>query len=792
MLKHNINLFFRNFKKNLGTSVINLIGLSSGLACVILIALWATDELNYDAFHQNNNQLYQVKGNFSFGDEIVTYPYLPDRLSNAILQDFPEVLLAVERTPEEWLGKFTLSAEEKVFDEVGYFAGKDFFEVFSFDLIHGDKSVVLNDVGNIVISELVAKNFFGSTDNAIGKTIEWETMGVKMQQQVSGVFKNSPQNSSLQFQFIVPFKRFGDFSKAIDREIHWENNGICSYLVLKDGTNIDQFNEKIEGYLRSKDKDVSVDLFVEKFSDNYLYGKYENGKRVGGRIENLQLFLLVALFILVIACINFMNLSTANASNRLKEIGVQKSLGASRKALIIQYLTESFIMTFFSLVIAFILVKLLLPEFSNITGKNLSINLTLVQFLYLILIGAITGFLAGVYPALYLSRFNPAAILKGNIQNSWGELVTRKGLVIFQFTLSVLLIAAVIVVFKQIDFIQSKKLGFDKDNVIYFEKNGKLAENSDAFIAEAKKISGIQEISAVDQNIVGVGNVTEDLSWTGKDPKNKVRFSLLTVNQGVFKTLGMTIKDGRAFSNDFAADSTNIIFNETAIKAMGIENPIGKVVQLYGKDREIIGIVKDFHFQSFHEKISPMFFEYDPDETFMVIAKLKAGDEKYAIENLTQLFANHNPGYTLNYKFLDDDFQSKYASERKVATLAKYFSILAIIISCLGLLGLTKFSSERRKKEVGVRKALGQENNHIIMLLSYDFMKLVLIAIAIAIPIAYILLRDWLSGYAYRIPLKAYYFIMAGVLAFIIAIITVMTQTILASRRKVVEALKEE
>ncbi|MFV0247837.1 MAG: ABC transporter permease [Tenacibaculum sp.] len=792
MLKYNINLFFRNFKKKLGTSVINLIGLSSGLACLILIALWAIDELNYDAFHQNNNQLYQVKGNFSFGDEIITYPYLPDRLSNAILQDFPEAFMAVERTPEEWLGKFTLSAEEKIFNEVGYFAGKDFFEVFSFDLIHGDKSVVLDDVGNIVISELVAKNFFGSTDNAIGKTIEWETMGVKMQQQVSGVFKNAPQNSSLQFEFIIPFKRFGDFSKAIDREIHWGNNGICSYLVLKEGTNIDQFNEKIEGYLRSKDKDISVDLFVEKFSDNYLYGKYENGKRVGGRIENLQLFLLVALFILVIACINFMNLSTANASNRLKEIGVQKTLGASRKALIFQYLTESFIMAFFSLLIAFILVKLLLPEFNNITGKNLSINLTFVQFLYLILIGVITGFLAGLYPALYLSRFNPAAILKGNIQNSWGELVTRKGLVIFQFTLSVLLIAAVIVVFKQIDFIQSKKLGFDKDNVIYFEKNGRLTENSDAFIAEAKKISGIQEISTVDQNIVGVGNVTEDLSWKGKDPKNKVRFSLLTVNQGVFKTLGMTIKEGRAFSNDFAADSTNIIFNETAIKAMGIENPIGKVVQLYGKNREIIGVVKDFHFQSLHEKISPIFFEYDPKETFLVIAKLKAGDEKYAIDNLTQLFSNHNPGYSLNYKFLDNDFQSKYASERKVATLAKYFSILAIIISCLGLLGLTKFSSERRKKEVGVRKALGQENNQIIMLLSYDFMKLVLIAIAIAIPIAYLLLRNWLSGYAYRIPLKAYYFIMAGILAFIIAIVTVMTQTILASRRKVVEVLKEE
>jgi putative ABC transport system permease protein len=788
MLKHNLILIYRSFKRFKSTFIINLIGLSTGLASALLIYLWVNDELHMDKFHEKDSRLYRVMENLneSAGGKTIIESSGPVEV--ALKADMPEVEYTAALAPPTWprFDRFVLSANERITRATGQYAGKDYFNIFSYKLIHGDANRVLADKNSIVISEDLAIKLFNTKHDIVGKAIEFQHDRELL---VSGVFENIPSSSSTQFDFVLPFEIFEEIAPW-SRE--WNSIGPHIFVVLREGTDVKAFNKKIANLIAEKTNgDIGRGtIFLAPYSDHYLYGNYENGVQTGGRIEYVRLFSVIALFILVIACINFMNLSTAKAAARNKEVGVKKALGAGRKRLIIQYMSESMLMTFLSLITAVAIVGLVLPQFNLITGKELTLRPDAGLVLSLIGIALFTSLIAGSYPSLYLSGFNPVTVLKGKLNSSVGEVWARKGLVTFQFTLSIILIVSVLVVYKQVDFVQRHNLGYDKDNVIYFDVEGRVKGNHETFLSEIKKIPGIQNATSSTHDMTG-HNWSAGIGWEGKGPDENVQAQIMAVNADFLETLGMEMKEGRFFSRDFRTDSAKIIFNEAAIKAMGLKDPIGKKAQ----NSEILGVVKDFHFESFHVDVQPQLFilhrgKFAPPNYIM--ARIQRGREAETLERLDKFYKSYNLGFPFEYKFLDEDYQRQYISEQRVSTLSRYFAGLAIVISCLGLFGLAAFTAQRRLKEIGIRKILGSTDFGIVRLLSGDFTKIVLAAITVALPVSYLIARKWLDEFAYRIDLEWWFFVGSGVLALLIAWFTVGLQTIRAARVNPTQCIKDE
>jgi putative ABC transport system permease protein len=792
MFQHNLLLIFRNFKRFKSTFFINLIGLSSGLACTLLIYLWINDELHVDKFHEKDSQLFQVMENAKQADGIATGTGTPDLLAETMMKEMPEVEYAIAVTPYSWFGKFTLTEGETNIKATGQYVSKDYFNAFSYPLTQGDKDKVLADKYSIVISKSLATKLFKTNSNVIGKTLDCQVLGFKESVIISGIFDDASSNSSEQFDFVLPFELWKDLSQKFGRPIHWDNHGPNTFVVLRPEANPDLFNKKIAGFIKEKNKDSNVTLFAVRYSDQYLYGKYENGVQSGGRIKYVQLFSIIALFILGIACINFMNLSTAKASRRIKEVGIKKAIGASRKALIYQYLGESMMIAFLSLALAIVFVEIFLPQFNLITGKHLALRPEPSLILSIFGITFFTGLLSGSYPALYLSGFSPALVLKGKLNTSIGELFARKGLVVFQFTLSVILIVSVLVVYKQIEFVQTQNLGYDKDHIIYFDMEGKVAASQDAFFGEVKNIPGIMNASSIGTTLMGHSSSTSGLNWEGKNPSDVIEFENVTVNYDMIETLGITMNAGRSFSRNFSADDHAIVLNEAAIKVMGLESPVGKTINLWGENMEIIGVAKNFHFESLHEQVKPLFFLLNPKQTLKVMVKIEAGQEKETIDRLKNFYSKFNPGYLLDYKFLDQDYQAQYVSEKRVSILSRYFAGLAIVISCLGLFGLAAFTAERRLKEIGIRKILGSSQFGIVYLLSSEFARIVFISIIIALPLSYLFVKYWLDSFAFRIELEWWYFVSAGLMALFIVMLTVGMQAVKAASVNPVHNLRAE
>ncbi|WP_020530825.1 ABC transporter permease [Flexithrix dorotheae] len=784
MLQHYLLLAFRNFKRFKNSFFINLIGLSTGLACTLFIYLWVTDELKVDQFHEKDTQLFQVMEHQQYAGDIMTTSSTPGVLAEALKEEYPEFEYTATTT---WISPFTLSIEDHNVKADGYYVGADFFNIFSYDLIQGNKDQVLADKTSITISESLAKKLFDTTEDILGKTIEVQH---KKNYKLTGVFKDVPKNSSYQFDFVLPFEQFKDENEWVTS---WGNNGPPTFAVLKKGTNPQELEKKIADFVKKKNEQSNVTLFLKPYSERYLFGSYENGVQSGGRIEYVRLFSIIAAFILFIACINFMNLSTARASRRVKEVGVKKALGIKRSALISQFLGESMVMAFLSIFVALILVVLFLPQFNEITEKKIALALDGNLVLSLLAIALLTGIISGSYPALYLSGFRPVVVLKGEIRSSLGELWARRGLVIFQFILSIMLIVSVAVVYKQIEFVQKKNLGFNKDNVIYFPMDGKVEESRETFLNELKRIPGVVNATSVGHDMIGRQNNTSGLEWEGKNPDDKILFENVRSDFGLIETLGIEMKEGRSFSTEFSTDTSKIIFNEAGIKVMGLQDPIGKVIKLWGEyDLEIIGVAKDFHFQSLHEEVSPLFFIINPEITWNIMARIEAGKEKETLEKIKDFYQDFNPGFTFDYQFLDQEYANQYKAEQRVATLSQYFAGFAILISCLGLFGLATFTAERRLKEIGIRKVLGSSVINIIYLLSGDFTRMVVIAIFIALPISYFALDNWLQRFAYRIDLEIWFFIGAGFLALLIAWITVGMQAVKAANVNPAKCLRSE
>lgn len=789
MFKHNMLITFRNFRRYKGSFLINLIGLSTGLACVLLIYLWVADELRMDKFHEKDEHLYQVMHNIPTPEGIQTTETTQGLLAEALAEAMPEVEHAVAVVSPSWFsGTGILSNEDERLKARAQYVGESYFDVFTCHFSSGTKANFLSKKQAVAISDNLAQKLFKSKEDAIGKSFHWDLGNLGGEFEVVATFEALPDHLTDPFDLLFHYELFFEKRPFLK---NWGNSDPSTYLTLREGVDIEQFNAKITDLLHTKIPTSKHSLFVRKFSDRYLYNRFENGVQSGGRIEYVRLFSVIAFFILLIACINFMNLSTARASRRLKEIGVKKTFGANRRMLAIQYLSESLLMALFAMLTAYLLVLVLLPQFNMITGKDIALAFNLKLILGTIAITALTGLFAGSYPAIYLSGFQPISILKGGgisgkLLGGFGEQWTRKGLVVFQFVLSTVFLVFVFVIYQQISYVQTKNLGYKRDNMVHFPVQVTDDEESEekvqVFIDELSRIPSISSVGNFSHDLMGDHGSFRGLDWKEGKEDSKIGFRNLEVGFGFLETLGIEMREGRAFSKERGESELNaIIINEEAANLMGFDEPIGKTVRFWGEDRKIIGVAKDFHFESLYESVKPCVIQVWPGAE-KVVVKIEPGNEQDAIEALEKRYSIHYPGLDFEYQFLDEDYQALYISEQRVSSLAKYAAIIAIIISCLGLLGLASYTTERRVKEIGIRKILGSSVWGIVHLLSSEFVKLVVIGISIAIPISFIISSQWLENFAYHIELEWWFFVGAALIALLVAWLTVSSQTIRAAR----------
>jgi len=778
--------------RNKSTFLINIIGLSIGLTCVILIYLWVNDELHVDKFHKKDAQLYQIMINAELPNGIQTWEGTPGPLAATLLEEMPEVEAATLHEVSVFSPKGVLMKEDARLDINGLFAGENYFEVLTYPLIEGDAKSVLKSKNNIVLSERIALKLFGTTDGAVGKTVIWKNDFLESEFQITGVFKTLPHNASKQFDAVVHYDWLVDWDFYAKE---WSGGYAETIVLLKKGTDLERLSEKMTKLYKAKRQfNKPRTLFAQKYSDSYLYGNYESGVSVGGRIAYVKLFSIIALFILLIAAINFMNLSTAQAAKKGKEIGVKKVVGASRKSLMLQFFGEAILLSLLSTIIAILLVNILLPYFNALTGKLLYVSINSPLFLSVLGIGLATGFLAGSYPALYLSGFKPIAVLKGKLDTKMGEQWTRKGLVVFQFSLSVIFIVGMLVVQKQMKYIQTKNLGYDRDNVLTFQRPVH-DDDPQVFLSELMKIASVSSVGNMHSSITDRFDNQSGYSWRGEELDKKILFEAPRIGYNVIETLDIELLTGRSFSKERQDDESKIIINEAAAKLMQLENPVGEMIEHgsgeFKENEQIIGVVKDFQYGSIHKKIEPLIFRFRSGGRDIML-RLQAGQESTAIAEIEQLFKKFHPENTFNYSFLNSDYQALYEAESKVATLSKYFGGLAILISCLGLLGLAMFTAERRKKEMSVRKILGANMANIVGLFSKDFLKLVLIAFLVATPLAYYFMQQWLQGFAYHINIHWSIFALSGLAVAGIALVTISFQSIKTALENPIHSLRNE
>ncbi len=785
--KHSLLVSFRNYKKYSGSFLINLLGLTSGLASVLFIYLWVADEVAMNKHHVNDDRLYQLLENVDQGTGMITRLTTAGPTSKALVEEFPEVEKAITTT---WISDYTLQFGDKSLKAEGMWAGEEYFEMFTLPLLQGRASEVLKDKSSLVMSDELAMRIFGTTEDVVGKTVLLQR---ETPYTVTGIYKKHPRSASLAWDFMLPFKTFYDNNEWVQ---NWFNTAPRTYVLFKPNADVVAFNDKVQNLIIQKTDSGATHRkpFAAKFSDRYLYGSYENGQQAGGRIEYVRMFSAVAFFVLMIACINFMNLSTARASRRLKEVGIKKTVGASRRVLIFQFLAESMLIVAGSMAIALLLVWLLTPQFNVLTDKRIVLELDGTMIMAIVLVTVFTGLVAGSYPALYLSGFSPAKVLKGRLHKSTGESWARRGLVTFQFTLSVILIVAVVVVFRQLDYTQSKNLGYEKDNKLILYSEGGIEDSVTfhRYLQEIRKVPGVTGAFGSEHNMTGHNGGTYGVGWPGKDPNDRTEFENMFVAPGFIEMMEIEMVEGRSFSEDLSSDGNKIIFNEAGIAFMGIEDPIGKKVTLWGDEVEIVGVTKDFHFNSLHQIVKPVFIRPYNSSMDYIIVDMAPGTERDVVSTIDEIHAGINPGFDLGYSFLNERYQRMYYSEQRVSSLANYFAGIAIIISCLGLFGLASFTLERRSKEIGIRKILGSSQIALLRLLTLDLTKMVVVAIVIGIPVSYLLTQNWLQNFAFRINLEWWFFAGAGLVTVVVALATVSIQAIKAAFVNPVKYLRDE
>ncbi len=785
MFTNYLKIAYRHARKNKGFSLINIFGLSLGMACAILIMLWVQDEISYNKFHEKYNSLYQVLENQTYEGKTYTFAATPGLLAGALKEEFPEIQ-NVART--DWGNRWLFTIADKTIYEDGRLVDKSFLNLFTFPLVHGEIKNALQDEHSIVITEKMSRKFFGG-ENPVGKYIK---VNGEKEMLISGVLADAPANSSLRFEWLASFKIFESENPWWTS---WGSNGMQTFVELKPGADRMKLNKELFSFIQKKEKDAAARPFLHPMDDWRLRSKFTEGKPDGGRIEFVRLFSGIALLLILIACINFMNLATARSEQRKREVGVRKVMGAERFALMKQFISESMLMSFLALLIGCILVMLALPYFNELVEKKLSLGLAHpAQWFLLIGIAVFCGIVAGSYPSFYLSSFSPISIFKGMQKGrSSGAAIVRKGLVVTQFVVSIVLIICTIIIFKQVQHVKDRPLGYDKDNLIFIVMQGKMNEHMDVIRQDLLQTGAVTHLATTSQTLLNEGSNTGGFEWEGKDPTKE---ALITVELGspdFIKTSGMELLAGRDFHPDWKTDTMSVIINESFSKLMGMKNPVGNSVRHDGNEYHIIGLVKDFVYNDFYKTPAPYLLFCSPAATTVLFIRLKEEVNKTeALAQVENVIKKDNPGYPFEYKFVDQEFDNIFKGEMLIAKLSRLFAILTIFISCLGLFGLAAYTAERRTKEIGIRKVLGATVTNMVALLSKDFLKLVLVAILLAAPAAWYIMHNWLQDYAYRITIPLWIFAVAACLALCIAFLTVSLQAVRAAIANPIHSLRTE
>jgi ABC-type antimicrobial peptide transport system permease subunit len=800
MINSYFKIAFRNIRRYSTHSILNISGMAIAMACAILILLWVQNELSFDRFHKNADCIYRVLENrYSEGGDIQPTALTPNALSPALKEEYPEIIRSTRYEGRA----FPIQKNDDYIVEVGAVVDKDFLEMFNIKFVFGDIKSAFNGPHDLVITEEMAHKYFGNED-PLGKTLK----SMNFIFTITGVVKSLPQNSHIQFDFLVPFKLYTEFGADLNA---WGFNATYSYIELHDGTDSKFVENKIKGILQRKVKDSRADLFLQNIKKIHLYSyaKYNADISGHGDITYIRILSIIAVFILIIACINFMNLSTAQSARRAKEIGVRKVAGANKGKIFLQFIGESMLIVIVAHILAMILVELFLPVFNNLIRNYQSSDLLMMNFnnhiskqvdvnyqsagLYIGLISIVLfcGFLAGSYPALYLSSLKPLDTMKGIVNKNPDKALLRRFLVIFQFSLSVLLIICTIIVGKQLKYMQDINLGFNKDNIGYFQFG--MGFPREVFKKDLSSNQDILSVTIAENPFSGIGtNISEDFNWEGKHTGEKVLFSTIHCDEDYAKTFQLGIKAGRFFSSEFSTDNTAIVINEKAAEILGFKDPVGGIVSSKdGSKFRIIGVVKDFHFKSLRSKIEPLIM-FMPRESFNCFIRMKSDKISSTIDFVRKTFKSYNQNIPLVFKFFEDDYNNLYWREQRMSKIFGYFSFLAIIISTLGLIGLSLFMTELRTKETGIRKINGAKSFEIFFLLSKEYLLWVLISIIIASPIAWHVMNKWLQKFAYRIEIRWWVFALTGAIALIVALLTVGFQSYRAASRNPVEALRYE
>ncbi|QEM04132.1 FtsX-like permease family protein [Mucilaginibacter rubeus] len=805
MIKNYLRSAFRNIARHKFISFINIFGLTIGLTCCLLILTYIVKELSYDKFNHNAPNIYRVSRSFNTADGIVNLhlgavapPFGP-----LLKNEFPDIKKVTRLFPN---GDVVLRYKDKLLTEKGsYFADENFLSFFDLKTVAGDPKTALSEPYTVMMTEDMARKYFGNED-PINKEIRLDnTANFK----VTGIFKPFPPNSQMHPQMLMSFNTLND-DKVYGRNqlaTNWGNNSFFTYLLLPDHYNIDrissQFPAFIDKYMNSPGQPRQskfTQLHIQRFLDIHLHSHLDDEVEQNGDIKRVYIFSAIALFILLIACINYMNLSTARSTLRAKEIGIRKVIGAQQKEIITQFLSESVLITYFSLVLASILTWLLLPFINRLSELGLSIN-SLFQPIILIsvlLLPLIIGLISGIYPAIFMSSFKPIKVLKGILKVGSGNISFRKVLVVVQFSISIILIVATTIVFQQLRYIQTKSLGFNKDHLVTL--GGIPANQFEAFRAEVLRDPAVKDIGRSSR--IPSGRLLDDQGvsvFDGDKPLPvKADIKCINADYGFIPTYGIKMAAGRNFSREFATDSNNFVINASAVSALGWkspENAIGKDMSYGGVKGKVIGVVNDFHFESLHQNIIPLLMEmpsFANNSYRRITVKIDGNRINSALATLRQTWKKYQPETPFEYSFLDERFQKLYNSEQEQGNLFTIFSCLAIFIACLGLFGLSAFIISQRVKEIGVRKVLGASIPQIVTELSKDFLKLVIVAAVIALPIAWYAMSKWLLDFAFRVNIQWWVFVMAGVIALIIAFATISYQSVKAAMANPVKSLRSE
>jgi len=786
MLKNYFKAAFRNFGKSQGFTFLNISGLAIGIACAGLIFLWVKDELTFNHYFSNKENIYKILNNQTYDGKTFTFNSTPGPLAEALKEEVPGIKNTARGS---WKETKPFTKGDNSINAEGMFVDPSFLQIFHLQFVKGSPASALSDPKSVVLTEKMARNLFGNED-AMGKEVRTEKNELF---KVTAIVKDIPENTSFSFQWLAPFQNFENENQWLKQ---WGNNGVLTFVETTPGANIKNMNGQLHDFLKSKGPDLISKFSVYPMSRWHLYDQFDNGKEMEGSIKYVRLFSIIAWIILIIACINFMNLSTARSEKRAREVGVRKVLGAGKGSLRFQFLSESILMAFMATVFAILLILLTLPSFNNLVQKHLSLSISdWSNWAAFIAIAVVCGFLAGSYPSFYLASFNPVAVLKGTKMKEKGAGFIRKGLVVLQFSVSIFLIIATIVIYQQIQHLKDRDLGFKKSDLVYMPLQGNMKESFSAIKNELMQTRVVQDAGIGSNAVLNYGSNTGDFNWKGKDPDKQILITISFVDPSYIPTVGYQLKEGRNFYENSPADSTNIIINETLAKMLDTKEVLG--VQIYRDTSEpltVVGVVKDFVYNDFYSKPAPIIFFNDPSQAGMMIVRIKSNQPiQKAVGDITSVVKKMNPGYPAEVRFIDAEFNSVFTSESLIGRLAGIFSVLAIVISCLGLFGLSAYTAERRTKEIGIRKVLGASESGLAALLSKDFLKLVAISCLVAFPLAWWIMNNfWLQGYDYRIKISWTIFLAAGLAAIIIALLTVSFQAVKTALANPVESLKTE